>query len=241
MRARSLDKKDLMGKSDPYLNICRTNSDGSTTLVHKTEVIKKCLDPVWQEFAITMASLCDGDRSRPIVIECFDWDKGEKHDLIGTVSMTFSALKQDAVFPIINEKMKSKKKNYENSGELVLDRVFVETIPSFNDYIVGGTEISVMVAIDFTGSNGKPSKPTSLHYRHPTQPNEYASAIMAVCDILASYDSDNHFPVYGFGAKISGEDKTNHCFALSKDESKPEVFGVQGIISSYYAYASDIF
>lgn len=38
-----LDKKDLFGKSDPFLEIYRSNPDGNFVLVHKTEVIKKTL------------------------------------------------------------------------------------------------------------------------------------------------------------------------------------------------------
>ena len=35
---------------------------------------------------------------------------------------------------------------------------------SFLDYIRGGMQINLVVAIDFTGSNGSPNVPTSLHY-----------------------------------------------------------------------------
>lgn len=35
---------------------------------------------------------------------------------------------------------------------------------SFLDYIFGGCEINVHVAIDFTLSNGVPTNPKSLHY-----------------------------------------------------------------------------
>lgn len=44
-----LDKKDLFGKSDPYLEILRPSSQarGNWSLVHRTEVIKKTLDPNW--------------------------------------------------------------------------------------------------------------------------------------------------------------------------------------------------
>jgi len=35
---------------------------------------------------------------------------------------------------------------------------------SFLDYIFGGCEINVHVAIDFTLSNGVPTNPNSLHY-----------------------------------------------------------------------------
>src|SRR6266496_4790879 len=40
----------------------------------------------------------------------------------------------------------------------------VEEPPTFLDYIAGGTEINLVVAIDFTGSNGDPKSPKSLHY-----------------------------------------------------------------------------
>lgn len=33
-----LDKKDLLGKSDPYLELARENSDGTFSKVHRTEV-----------------------------------------------------------------------------------------------------------------------------------------------------------------------------------------------------------
>jgi hypothetical protein len=35
---------------------------------------------------------------------------------------------------------------------------------TFLDYIFGGCEINVHVAIDFTLSNGNPTSPNSLHY-----------------------------------------------------------------------------
>lgn len=37
--------------------------------------------------------------------------------------------------------------------------------------IRGGLELNLILAIDFTGSNGKPSDPSSLHYINPNQPN----------------------------------------------------------------------
>jgi hypothetical protein len=61
--------------------------------------------------------------------------------------------------------------------------------------------------------------------------NQYQEAIQSVGRILAPYDSDQSFPVWGFGGKINGE--VNHCFALSMDESNPEVYGVEGILSAY--------
>jgi hypothetical protein len=36
--------------------------------------------------------------------------------------------------------------------------------PSFVEYLRSGWQINVMVAIDYTGSNGEPSSPKSLHF-----------------------------------------------------------------------------
>ena len=60
-------------------------------------------------------------------------------------------------------------------------------------------QVSLMVALDFTGSNGHPSKPSSLHYMAPASSssmgqrvgfNEYQQTIDRVGSILASYDAD---------------------------------------------------
>ena len=81
---------------------------------------------------------------------------------------------------------------------------------------MGGTEIGVHVAIDFTMSNGDPKDRNSLHYL-PTQTsgNQYTEAINAVLSILENYDHDKQFPVYGFGAMMPGLNAVSHCFALN--------------------------
>jgi hypothetical protein len=59
--------------------------------------------------------------------------------------------------------------------------------PSFVDYISGGCELNVTVAIDFTGSNGDPRKPGTLHYLHKDgQKNDYEKAISAIVKILGT-------------------------------------------------------
>lgn len=43
---------------------------------------------------------------------------------------------------------------------------------TFLDYVFGGCDISLAVAIDFTLSNGDPNDPNSLHFFDPKK-NEY--------------------------------------------------------------------
>lgn len=103
--------------------------------------------------------------------------------------------------------------------------------PEFVDYLSGGCQISLAVAIDFTASNGDPREPGTPHYFHPPQSkewNDYEKAIFAVGSILAKYDSDQRMPVWGFGAKYNGV--VRHCFQCGQEV---EVEGVQGIMDAY--------
>lgn len=83
-----LDKKDLFGKSDPFLIFYRSNDNGSYLPVHKTEYIRKTLNPVWKPIIIPARVLCAGDHDRRLMIECYDWDSDGGHDLIGECHTT---------------------------------------------------------------------------------------------------------------------------------------------------------
>eukprot|EP00553_Chaetoceros_curvisetus_P009217 CAMPEP_0204614494 /NCGR_PEP_ID=MMETSP0717-20131115/2183_1 /ASSEMBLY_ACC=CAM_ASM_000666 /TAXON_ID=230516 /ORGANISM="Chaetoceros curvisetus" /LENGTH=586 /DNA_ID=CAMNT_0051627163 /DNA_START=49 /DNA_END=1809 /DNA_ORIENTATION=- len=101
---------------------------------------------------------------------------------------------------------------------------------SFTDYISGGCEMNLCVAIDFTGSNGDPRKPGTLHYMggEGRFRNDYERAISSIGSVLADFDHDKKFPVYGFGAKYGGT--IQHCFQCGPTS---EVDGVDGIIQAY--------
>ena len=49
-------------------------------------------------------------------------------------------------------------------GELALSEIRVEEKPSVIEYLKKGWSINLALAIDFTGSNGRPSSSSSLHY-----------------------------------------------------------------------------
>ena len=111
------DKKDFLGKSDPYLVISRGNPDGSWSTVHRTEVIKNTLTPTWRVFSIRIQTLCNGDYDRQLKFECYDWDDGTNDDLIGHFITTLKRLTAgENTYECINDKKKAKKKSYKNSG-----------------------------------------------------------------------------------------------------------------------------
>jgi hypothetical protein len=117
------------------------------------------------------------------------------------------------------------------TSQLPASNIHVSEKPEFIDYLTGGCQISLAVAIDFTASNGDPRQEGTPHYFHPPASkewNDYEKAIFAVGSILAKYDSDQRFPVWGFGAKYNNV--VRHCFQCG---TEVEVEGVQGIMDAY--------
>ncbi|XP_065179597.1 copine-3-like [Sycon ciliatum] len=234
--ASHLDKKDFFGKSDPYLVFSRQNPDGTFTAVHKTEVVKNTLDPDWQPLTVQSRSLCNGDDNRVIEISCFDWDNDSADDLIGSCTTTLGALRTASLplhLDLKNSKKAAKKKNYTNSGVLHLRHFEALRLYSFLDYVSAGCEINFVVGIDFTGSNGNPSQPTSLHYIAPNQMNQYMQALWAVGSICEQYDADKLFPAFGFGAKIPPNQQFSDIFPLTFNYENPYVQGIQGVHQAY--------
>jgi uncharacterized protein YegL len=59
--------------------------------------------------------------------------------------------------------------------------------------------------------------------------NDYEKAITSIVGILSKYDTDQKFPVLGFGAKYGGV--VRHAFQCGPTE---EVHGVKGVLDAYH-------
>jgi len=218
--AKDLDKKDFFGKSDPFLEVSRSTESNQYVVVHRTEVVMNNLSPRWNQFTIPAGTLCNGDYFRDLKFSVYDWNRSGSHDYIGSFHINMDRLSKgpgyENQFTVINEdKQKKKGSKYKGSGTVILESISIVTVPTFLDYIQGGTQINFSLAVDFTGSNGNPNSPQSLHYKDPTgRPNQYVTAISAVGDIIQDYDSDKQFPALGFGAKIPPRYQVSHEFFL---------------------------
>uniref|UniRef100_A0A671MDB4 C2 domain-containing protein n=1 Tax=Sinocyclocheilus anshuiensis TaxID=1608454 RepID=A0A671MDB4_9TELE len=137
------------------------------------------LSPVWKSFKVSLNTLCSGDHERELKCTVWDWDSNGKHDFIGEFQTTFKEMKaamdgKQIQWECINPKYQVKKKNYRNSGMVILTMCKVGN--SFTLCLIYSTIMTV--AIDFTASNGDPRNSCSLHYIHPYQPNEYLKALI---------------------------------------------------------------
>uniref|UniRef100_A0A8C3AHB3 Copine 3 n=1 Tax=Cyclopterus lumpus TaxID=8103 RepID=A0A8C3AHB3_CYCLU len=223
--ARRLDKKFLWW-SDPFLEFYKQTETG-WQLAQRTEFVSL---NTWSPLTESL-SVC-------LQVDCYDHHVSGSHDLIGSFKATLAEMQMGthvspAEFECIIPK-KLKKKNYKNSG-LTCCLPFVQVVKeyTFLDYIMGGCQINFTIAIDFTGSNGDPSSPQSLHYINPEGYNEYLTAIWAVGNIIQDYDSNKMFPVFGFGAQLPPSWQVSHEFPINFNPANPFCSGIEGVVQAY--------
>jgi hypothetical protein len=87
-----------------------------------------------------------------------------------------------------------------SSGKIYVRDCGSERIYSFIDYLKREIELALLIAIDFTSSNGNLDEETSLHYYDPKK-NQYLQDINQVGNILKDYDSDKRFSCIWFWRK----------------------------------------
>ncbi|EGR26899.1 hypothetical protein IMG5_205790 [Ichthyophthirius multifiliis] len=116
------------------------------------------------------------------------------------------------------------KKNYTYIGE------------QFADYLIGGQQINVVAAIDYTASNGEYTDNYSLHSQD-FQKNQYLITLTNVCDLLLDYDNDKKIQMFGFGGvpKFPNYTRydTENIFPLTGNPQSADVVGLDGVIQTY--------
>lgn len=225
---------DTFGRADPFLVIYRATEDGRWVAVAKTEYLKRTYNPDWKPMLLKVQQLCNGDYHRPLLFRCFDWNRDAAPDFMGECEASLDQIMRGELRELTFRR-KGTRKTY---GTLFIVKKKLRQKHSFLEFISAGMEIQLMVAIDFTASNGDPRDRNSLHFQGTDQygravDNAYLEAIKRVGSVLEPYDSDNQIPVWGFGAKIQGEGQARHCFNLTLNDHQQEVNGIQGIINAY--------
>ena len=132
--------------------------------------------------------------------------------------------------------------NHNNKAYIKCDLI---SQPSFIGYLRTGMNINLTIGIDFTGSNGSYSDPRSLHYLNNGM-NDYEKAIRSCGDILAYYDDDQLFPVFGFGFKFI--DSSNYQsgvynydnYPVNCNTSDPNIHLIDNVLKEYRQFITKV-
>ena len=121
--------------------------------------------------------------------------------------------------------------NIAGQNLILINNSILERKYHFLEYIKSGVTIKLTIGIDFTSSNQPPNDPLSLHYLGGRM-NDYEEAIISCGNILAYYDYNQLFPVYGFGALVKGEKQISMCFNVNFKQN-PEIYTIENVLKAY--------
>lgn len=145
-------------------------------------------NPKFNQIFLPLSKLCSGDLNAPIKITAYVSHLCDNHKYKGEFQTTCQQLLAGPhTFTFMDET------GAKTAQCLQLLRANVVKEYSMIEYLKGGTQMNLAVAIDFTASNGDPHNPSSLHYcDHHNQGflNQYQQAILSVGSILMNYDKD---------------------------------------------------
>ncbi len=195
--------------------------------VYKSEVLpynKNTNTYTFNEITIHTQILCNGNLSKPFLIEFYDYyyKKSLGHALVFLDRFTYNNSLKINLYNDMRQILTS---------EITLKCNLVKEY-KFLEYLRGGLQISLIIGIDFTASNGDPLTTKSLHYIGGVSPNPYERAISSCGEIVAYYDADQLFPVYGYGAILQGLNTVHHCFNVNF-QFDPNVQTIDGVIHAY--------
>ena len=173
-------------------------------------------------FELDSTILCDS-KNDYILMELYN---RSTNLLQGVTQFTLEQLENRAMVSLYDDLNSSKQ-----IGKAIINHTF-KTKKTFIDYIRGGININLNIAIDYTASNENPNNPNSLHYCLGDMPNDYENAILSCGSIVGYYDKDQIFPVFGFGGIPPGKNKVSHCFNINFEES-PDIQLIDNVIRVY--------
>lgn len=121
----------------------------------------------WVPHTLPMKELCRNDMNRMLRLDVFEWRRVK-----GTIWQFFVAEMPFTINEIEGEigKYKNMYRDKLVSGKMKFVQFEKSYEFQFIDYIHGGCDVSVLLAMDFSLSNKHYSNPQSLHYMPKTNP-----------------------------------------------------------------------
>lgn len=204
-----------------YYLISNYNDNKCFRKIYKSEEISNCLSNTFEKVILDGYIVNNGNNKNKILFEINDYEKGP----IGVAESN------------INELLKNPKVQLKNLDNVEINFFLIIKISEtknykFIDLLKMGLSINLYIGIDYTASNGDPLSSKSLHYINSLEPNPYERAIRNCGNIVAYYDDDQKFPVFGFGGIPPNSNVASFCFSINFAED-PEICGIDNVVNAY--------
>lgn len=234
--AKSLTTSDsVLSTVDPYYMVERFEEETKEwTPVWKSEVVLHDSNPCWCTASLSLLELCGGDLDSEVRVTF--WESHSHHDedeYLGAAEI----LVRDLAFHIPKEGMsipvQIKKKVFFGAGNKLQKTGHMQILksrlidrPTFLQYLKGGCELDVMVAVDCEQSIDHADEKKAARFVHGSWLNNYQAALEKIGTLMECYSRTHHFQMWGFNAQSIEENE--NVFVMSD-----KVAGKHGLLKSY--------
>lgn len=243
-KLQNVQDQEFWGKSDPFMTLERASNPTASTpqevesweRVYETEIKDEDLNPDFKPFRIHNGRLNRCNENCIIRFTIRDHSKSGNHKKIGWGYFSVTqVMNGQTVF-------QSSNKDGENTGTLIIENFNRIKSYSLGDYLKFGVHLSMVLAVDFTDTNGDPRDPKSLHYLNPQGRNKYEEVIVKAGQILQNYDTDQQIPAYGYGfsAPNFGINDVSFCCPINGNFDAPHFKGFEAILPAYRNLVSNM-
>jgi Copine/C2 domain len=238
--AQNLTTTDaVLHAPDPFFKIERTadNAAGWETM-WKSEVVFHNCSPCWGTACLSLVSLCGGNLDSDLRVTFWESHVHYEEDgYIGCAETTVRELALDTpeegmMLPInIRRKLffgAGRRKQKVADLQVIKSRLIDK--PTFLQYLNGGLEIDLVVAVDCAAALDHKDEKKACHLHNGKWNNNYQMALEEIGSLVEPYSRSNYFNMWGFNAQVSFEDAEN-VFVMSD-----KVAGSQGLLKTYDNY-----
>uniref|UniRef100_A0A914V9Y5 Copine C-terminal domain-containing protein n=1 Tax=Plectus sambesii TaxID=2011161 RepID=A0A914V9Y5_9BILA len=222
----------IFDESGFYFQIYRVETNDERKLLYQSEVIPRTSHPKWNSFCLQRHAIAD-NRNRLLEVVSMYRDEVGVCGTVGKFLTSYAKLKYGAgaenVYNVINSK-KSEKKGYVNSGTFQLTQFTDVRYYSFLDYIISGTQLHFVTAVDFSQPNQNPFC-TIIEDKLELM-SEIENSVRAIGRIVRDYSDSKLFPAFGFGASVPDQKAKSTHFNLNLNGATPLCRGLDGIINA---------
>jgi hypothetical protein len=208
---------------------------GESVDVFRSETMPKMTTGAWPSFRIPVQFLSGGDPDAPVRLivkdDCSKKPPIEIGRLVTSANGLIRFSETKAVIPLVMGKDRKGSPSLQFEGQLTKQVSFV-------NYLQNGLSLDLITGIDYTRSNGDIRNVSSLHHVVAGRANVYENCIQVLGSLIGMYDTDQRFPLFGFGGEYHGQ--VDHCFPVNGHDADPVVVGLDGILQAYHDSLSTI-
>ena len=236
--AKGLQTVDsVLSTTDPYYMLERwSEEEEEWYAVWKSEVVFHDHNPAGGAATLSLLAVCGGNLAEDLRVTFWESHRNIQDEFLGYAKTSVRDLVETPEdgkrLPIKNWKKVffGAARKLQQIGEMQILRASLIEENTFLQYLYGGCEIKMLLAVDCGAAIDHADRNRASHFVHGKWMNHYQAVIDKIGCIMESYSRSHPFQVIGYNA-TADIDQTQNFFKMGGD-----ILGKVGLLKTYDKY-----